>query len=61
MPLEPIGIESTAAEEERHERTRRSASPSNGERLSVQGSFLEPRRVVGDEGESAKTDLAALD
>ena len=34
--------------------------PSDGERLGVQGSFLEPRRVIGDENERIETDLAAL-
>ena len=34
--------------------------PSDGERLNVQGSFLKPRGVVGDDNERAETDLAAL-
>ena len=33
---------------------------SDGERLNVQGSFLKPRGVVGDENERAETDLASL-
>ena len=32
----------------------------DGERLSVQGSFLKPRGVIGDENERAETDLVAL-
>ena len=34
--------------------------PSNGERLDVQGSFLKPSGIVGDENERAETDLAAF-
>ena len=34
---------------------------ADGERVDVEWSFLEPSGVVGDEGERAKTDLAALD
>ena len=34
--------------------------PSDGECLNVQGSFLKPRGVVGDENDRAETDLAAL-
>ena len=33
---------------------------ANGERVDVEWSLLEPSRVVGDEGERAETDLAAL-
>ena len=33
---------------------------SDEERLSVQGSFLEPRGVVGDENERGEMDLVAL-
>ena len=34
---------------------------ADGERINVEWSLLEPGGVVGDEGESAETDLAALD
>ena len=33
---------------------------TDGERINVEWSLLEPRGVVGNKGESAKTDLAAL-
>ena len=35
--------------------------PTDWERVDVEWSLLEPSGVVGDEGESAETDLAALD
>ena len=34
---------------------------ADGERINVEWSLLEPSGVVSDEGESAETDLAALD
>ena len=34
---------------------------ADGERIYVEWSLLEPRGVVGDEGESAETDLLTLD
>ena len=34
--------------------------PSDGERVNIQGSFLKPHGVVGDEHERAETDLTAL-
>ena len=34
--------------------------PPDGERLDVEGSFLKPGGVVGNEDERAETDLAAL-
>ena len=34
--------------------------PTDGERLDIEWSFLEPSGVVGDEHERAETDLAAL-
>ena len=33
---------------------------ADGERINVEWSLLEPSGVVGDEGERAETDLAAL-
>ena len=33
---------------------------ADGERINVEWSLLEPRGVVGDEGESTETDLATL-
>ena len=33
---------------------------ADGERINVEWSLLEPSGVIGDEGESAETDLAAL-
>ena len=35
--------------------------PADWERVDVEWSLLEPSGVVGDEGERAETDLAALD
>ena len=35
--------------------------PADGERVDVEWCLLEPSRVVGDESERTKTDLAALD
>ena len=34
--------------------------PTDGERLDVKWSFVEPSGVVGDEDERAETDLTAL-
>ena len=34
---------------------------ADGERINVEWSLLEPGGVVGDEGESTETNLAALD
>ena len=34
--------------------------PAHGERLDIEGSFLEPGGVVGDEDERAETDLATF-
>ena len=34
---------------------------ADGERINIKWSLLEPGGVVGDEGESAETDLLALD
>ena len=34
--------------------------PTDGERLDVEWSFLEPSGVIGDEHERAETDFAAL-
>ena len=39
---------------------RESASPTEGERLDVKGSFLKPGGVVGDEDERVERDLEAL-
>ena len=35
--------------------------PADGERIDVEWSILKPSGIVGDEGESTETDLAALD
>ena len=35
--------------------------PADGKRVDVEWSLLEPSGVVGDEGERAEMDLAALD
>ena len=35
--------------------------PTDGKRVDVEWSLLEPSGVVGDERERAETDLAALD
>ena len=34
---------------------------ADGERINIEWSLLEPGGVVGDEGESAETDLSTLD
>ena len=57
----PTDTGSTVAAAERHGHMRENASHADGERIHVEWSLLEPCGVVGDEGESAETDLLTLD
>ena len=60
MPPDPTDTGSTAAGEGLAYACANVCRSSNGERLDVKGSFLEPGGVIGNKNELAKMDLAAL-